>query len=101
MCSVSAQNQNKRWRGYFEKPSESKHVPKKDGWNYRGTLHGLPYLPLSKMRNTHVTIMAEAGVSDSINALIHGHTEMVERRHYLSPDATRATLGESRQYGMN
>lgn len=97
VCPMSAANQNKRWRGYFEKPSESRNVPKKDGWHNRGTLHGLPYIPLSKMRNTHVTIMAEAGVSDSINALMHGHTEMVERRHYLKPDVTKATLAASRR----
>ncbi len=95
ICPVSASNQNKRWRGYFEPPSTSKHAPRKEGFNNRGKLYGLPYLPLSKMRNTHVTIMAEAGVSDSINALIHGHTEMVERRHYLSPDATEATIAAS------
>lgn len=100
VCPVSAQNQNKRWRGYFSKPSTSKHAPRKEGFNNRGVLYGLPYLPLSKMRNTHVTIMAEAGVSDSINALIHGHTEMIERRHYLSPDATRATLDVSRRFQM-
>lgn len=91
LCPMSAANQNKRWRGYFE-PSTSKHAPRKEGCNWRGRLAELSYLPLSKMRNTHVTIMAEAGVSDSINALMHGHTEMVERRHYLSPDMTDATI---------
>jgi len=95
ICPVSAANQNKRWRGYFDAPSTSKHAPKKDGCNFRGRLYGLPYLPLSKMRNTHVTLMAEIGVSDSVNALMHGHTEMVERRHYLSPDTTSATLQAS------
>ena len=100
VCPVSAQNQNKRWRGYFDNPSTSKHAPRKDGWNYRGRLHELPYLPLSKMRNTHVTIMAEAGVSDSINALIHGHTEMIERKHYLSPDATKATIHVSDRFKL-
>lgn len=97
VCPLSAANQNKRWRGYFAEPSDSKHVPKKDGWHNRGELHDLPYIPLSKMRNTHVTIMAESGVSDSINALMHGHTEMVERRHYLKPDTTKAALEASRR----
>jgi len=95
VCPVSAANQNKRWRGYFARPSASKHAPRKEGCNYLGWLASLPYLPLAKMRNTHVTIMAEAGVSDSINALMHGHTEMVERRHYLSPDMTRAVADVS------
>jgi len=97
LCTVSASNQNKRWRGYFQLPKVSKHLPKKDGFMHRGKLAELPYLPLSKMRNTHVTIMAESGVSDSINALMHGHTEMVERRHYLAPDTTQATFQASQQ----
>ena len=100
VCPISAANQNKRWRGYFEKPSDSKNVPKKEGWNWRGRLHKLPYVPLSKMRNTHVTIMAESGVSDSINALMHGHTEMVERRHYLSPDVTQVTMEASQRFKL-
>jgi len=89
LCPISASRQNKAWRNCFLPPTVSKHA-KKVG-NYRGKLQELPYIPLSKMRNTHVTMMAEAGVSDSLNALYHGHTESVERRHYLSPDMTEAT----------
>ena len=88
LCTISAHRQNKAWRNYFEPPTVSKHAKKKG--NYRGRLQELPYIPLSKMRNTHVTMMAEAGVSDSLNALYHGHTETVERRHYLKPDMTEA-----------
>ncbi len=95
ICPVSAANQNKRWRGYFQPLSSSKHVPNDTSWIYRGRLAGLPYLPLSKMRNTHVTLMAEVGVTDAVNALMHGHTQMVERRHYLNPDTTDATLRAS------
>ena len=89
LCPISASRQSKAWRNYFLPPTVSKHA-KKVG-NYRGKLQELPYIPLGKMRNTHVTMMAEAGVSDSLNALYHGHTESVERRHYLSPDMTEAT----------
>ena len=89
ICAISAHRQNKAWRNYFEPPCVSKHTPRST--TYRGKLQELPYIPLSKMRNTHVTMMAEAGVSDSLNALYHGHTESVERRHYLSPDMTEAT----------
>ena len=88
ICKISAHRQNKAWRNYFEPPSISKHAPR--ATTYRGRLQELPYIPLSKMRNTHVTMMAEAGVSDSLNALYHGHTETVERRHYLAPDMTEA-----------
>ena len=94
VCPVSAAKQNRRWRGYFAEPSTSKHVPKKEGWNYVGRLHDLRYIPLSKMRNTHVTLMQMAGVPDSLNALVHGHTEQVERRHYMRPDTSAVTMGE-------
>lgn len=89
VCKVSAARQNKAWRNYFKPPTVSKHAKRKGNW--RGRLQELPYIPLAKMRNTHVTMMAEAGVSDSLNALYHGHTESVERRHYLRPDMTEAT----------
>ena len=89
ICKLSAHRQNRHWRNYFLPPCVSKHTPKST--TYRGKLQELPYIPLSKMRNTHVTMMAEAGVSDSLNALYHGHTETVERRHYLAPDMTEAT----------
>ena len=96
VCPVSAANQNKRWRNYFAEPPTSKHAPKKRDYRHRGTLSELPYVPLSKMRNTHVTLMQMAGVSDSLNALMHGHSEQVEKRHYMKPDhvavATNAGL---------
>jgi hypothetical protein len=66
----------------------------------RGMLVGeppLPYLPLSRMRNTHATLMQQAGVLDSINAAMHGHTERVAMRHYLRPDTTEATVEVSRK----
>ena len=88
VCPISASRQNKAWHNYFLPPCVSKHTPRST--TYRGKLQELPYVPLSKMRNTHVTMMAEAGVSDSLNALYHGHTESVERKHYLSPDMTDA-----------
>lgn len=94
VCPVSAANQNKRWRGYFAKPSTSKHAPRKAGCNNLGKLHDLRYIPLSKMRNTHVTLMQMAGVPDSLNALVHGHTQMVERKHYMRPDTAAVTSGE-------
>ena len=94
VCAVSASNQNKRWRGYFAEPSTSKHAPRKEGCNNLGKLHGLRYIPLSKMRNTHVTLLQMAGVPDSLNALVHGHSEQVERRHYMRPDTAAVTSGE-------
>jgi hypothetical protein len=100
VCPVSAQNQNRRWRSYFAKPPKEWHKRMSEDRKVRGKLHKLRYVPLSKMRNTHVTIMAESGVSDSLNALMHGHTQMVERRHYLTPDMTDATLAASSRFKL-
>lgn len=93
VCAVSACNQNKRWRNYWEAQSDSKHASAPSPWRER--LAELPYLPLSKMRNTHATLMQQAGVLDSINAAMHGHSETVSRRHYLRPDTTGATVAAS------
>lgn len=100
VCPVSAQNQNKRWRRYFDEPPKDYHKRMAESRKVCGKLHDLRYIPLSKMRNTHVTIMAESGVSDSINALMHGHTQMVERRHYLAPDMTDATVAASERFKL-
>lgn len=100
LCDVSASNQNKRWRGYFERPLDpesadpderrrARHVPGAQ-WTHKGRLHGLPYVPLSRMRATNATLMQEAGVLDSLNAAVHGHSEQVSREHYLRGDGTGA-----------
>lgn len=90
ICPVSASNQNKRWRSYFDEPMEY-HKRMGESRKVRGKLHELPYLPLSRMRATHETMMQEAGVLDSLNAAMHGHTESVSRRHYMRGDVTQAT----------
>lgn len=99
VCPVSAANQNKRWRSYFDANPKT-HKRMAESRKVAGKLASLPYVPLSKMRNTHVTIMAEVGVSDATNALMHGHTEMVERRHYMSPDATNATIAATERFKL-
>ena len=90
VCPVDPANQNKRWRGYFaappDDPDKLKHRPKKAGFVHRSALYGLPYVPLSRMRATHSTLMQEAGVLDSLNAAAHGHTQDVARSHYMRGD---------------
>ena len=103
VCKLSPARQNKAWRNYFDEPCDSKHTPKST--TTRGALRKLdddgnpilPYLPLARMRNTHATLMQQAGVLDSINAAMHGHTEQVARRHYLRPDTTAATVEVSKR----
>lgn len=89
LCKVSASNQNKRWRSYFaERPDYHKRMA--DSRKVCGRLHGLPYLPLARMRATHATLMQEAGVLDSINAAVHGHSEAVAYTNYKRADLTAA-----------
>lgn len=93
VCPLSPSRQNKAWRNYFDAPTISKHAKKVGNW--RGRLQELPYLPLSKMRNTHATLMQQAGVMDSINAAMHGHSERVSYAHYQRADTTEATIAAS------
>lgn len=88
VCVASPHNYGTRWRGYFAEPSTSKHT-RADGV-YKGRLHGLPYIPLSRMRATHETMMQEAGVLDSLNAALHGHSERISYRHYQQADTAKA-----------
>ncbi len=90
LCAASVQNYGTRWRGYFAEPPTSKHLNGRTDI-YRGCLHDLPYIPLSRMRATHETLMQEAGVLDSINAAMHGHSERVSYLHYQQADSAKAS----------
>lgn len=97
ICKLSATKQNRHWRTYFAEPPKQwdKHTPKSSV--IRGKLHGLPYIPLSKMRNTHTTLCQEAGMLDSMNQSMHRNTGAVQQRHYLKPDTTEAAIQVSRK----
>lgn len=94
VCTVYAGTQNRAWHKYFDPPKRRGRM--KMECVTRGRLEGLPYIPLSKMRNTHATLMQQAGVMDSINAAMHGHTERVSYDHYLKPDTSSATVAASK-----
>ena len=87
VCPVSAGNIHHRWRCYFD-PVTSKHAKKKG--LFKGRLVGLPYVPLNRMRATHETFMQQAGVSDSVNAAVHGRSHRVSYEHYQRPDGIGA-----------
>lgn len=101
ICNCDPMNQNKRWHGYFEaledEPDKAKHRPKKEGLVFKASLKGLPYIPLSRMRATHSTLMQEAGVPDSLNAQAHGHSKQVAHDYYMRADTTAATE-QTRRY---
>lgn len=96
VCCVSAANQNKRWRSYFAEPREY-HKRMAESRKVQGRLYGLPYIPLSRMRATHETMMQEAGVLDSLNAAMHGHSETVSRKHYMR-GSSEAAIEQTERY---
>ena len=97
ICRLAATKQNRHWRTYFMEPPKrwDKHTDTSSV--IRGKLYGLPYIPLSKMRNTHTTLCQEAGMLDSMNQSMHRNSGAVQQRHYLKPDTTEASIQVSRR----
>lgn len=52
----------------------------------------IPYIPLSRMRATHASMMQAAGVIDSLNAAAHGHSQKVSYKHYQRADTVNASV---------
>lgn len=75
VCPLGAGNMARTWRRL---------------WGDGRPLASLPYLPLSRMRATHETMMQAAGVPDSVNAAAHGHSVAVAYGHYMRPDSASA-----------
>lgn len=94
VCSVSPKNCSRRWRSMWEPISDSKHMPKEPATHIaRGVMlqePAVPFVHLKQMRATHETMMQAAGVSDSLNAAAHGHSQRVAYRHYMQPDNVAA-----------
>lgn len=95
VCDVSPKNCSRRWANMW-KPinAESKHLPKDPATIIsRGVMleePAVPFIHLKQMRHTHETMMQAAGVSDSLNAAAHGHSERVAYSNYLMPDTIDA-----------
>ena len=90
VCDASVQNVSKRWANLW-KP-RGKNCPKTAA---KGTMlvePAVPYVPLSRMRATHESLMQQAGVLDSVNAAAHGHSREIAYRHYLAGDIRSATV---------
>lgn len=94
VCAADPANQNKRWRSYFAEPKRHKRMS--ESRMVSGRLQGLPYIPLSRMRATHATLMQEAGVLDSINAAAHGHSMRVAYSNYQRGSSVAAATQTSR-----
>lgn len=100
LCDLSPKNIHRRWRQMWEPLSGSKHTPKNP---HAPILRGvmlrepeIPFIHLKQMRATHTTLAQAAGVPDSLNAAMHGHSQRVEYSHYLKPDTSEASarMGE-------
>ena len=94
ICSLSPKNISRRWRMMWEPLKAGKHMPKEPATHVaRGVMLAdpeVPFIHLKQMRATHATMMQAAGVSDSLNAAMHGHSERVAYTNYLMPDSTVA-----------
>lgn len=64
----------KRWRALWED----------------GTMEGIPWIQMNRLRATHETIMLRAGVPDALNSAIHGHSQKVAYSNYLAPVSSDA-----------
>ena len=90
VCDASAQNVSKRWANLWR--PRARGCPRSA---MRGVMldePAVPYLPLTRMRATHESLMQQAGVLDSVNAAAHGHSREVAYRHYLAGDVRQATM---------
>ena len=95
VCNVSPKNCSRRWANMWKPINlESKHMPKDPATHIsRGVMleePAVPFIHLKQMRHTHETMMQAAGVSDSLNAAAHGHSERVAYSNYLMPDTIAA-----------
>ena len=90
----SVSNISQGWRRLWM-PVTSKHARKKDrikGIMVDGVEPPIPYIPLSRMRATHASMMQAAGVIDSLNAAAHGHSQKVSYKHYQRAETIDASL---------
>ena len=94
VCPISPKNISRRWRSMWEPLSYSKHMPKNPATHvYHGVMLAdppVPFIHLKQMRATHATMMQSVGVSDSLNAALHGHSVRVAYSNYLTPDTNAA-----------
>lgn len=93
ICALSLSSISRYWRALWTEPpkrKDGKPYALKNSKYYRGRMldAGIPYVQLSRMRATHETLMQSVGISDTLNARMHGRSEAskIGYRHYLNPD---------------
>lgn len=85
ICRVALSGLPRAWKALWKPSGFSE---KADARFYRGRMigTGVPFVTLSRMRATHETLMQQGNVTDTLNAAIHGRTNVqTGYRHYLAP----------------
>ena len=85
LCAYSLANVGRKWPEMWKPRAEGRWYPET---SCRGIMlpTGVPYVPLSRMRATHETLAQLAGVPDTLNAAMHGRSNVqTGYRHYLVP----------------
>lgn len=88
VCPVSLHRVAKSWRSMWEEKTPSKHDdPARECAKGVMLAAGIPYIPMSRLRATHETLLQASGVEDTLNARIHGRSSVSEvgYKHYLVP----------------
>lgn len=88
VCPLSVHTVANSWRAMWQPRKVSTDG---NGRYFRGIMleAGIPYVPLSRMRATHETLAQAGGVADTLNAAVHGRTNVqVGYQHYLVPPSS-------------
>lgn len=95
ICNMPLKRIGKVWRAMWKEPPkrvDGEYFEYKDNKYMQGRMFrtDIPYIQLSRMRATHETLMQAAGISDTLNARMHGRSESskIGYRHYLNPDVS-------------
>lgn len=88
VCPISLHRIWKAWKSMWEEKMPSKHDDPTRACT-KGVMlaAGVPYIPMSRLRATHETLLQASGVQDTLNARIHGRSSVSEvgYTNYLSP----------------
>ena len=88
VCLLSLDRVHKSWKIMWEEKIPSKHDdPNQTVLRGRMLKAQVPFIPMTRLRATHETLMQQAGIKDTLNARIHGRSQssQIGYKHYLNP----------------
>ena len=90
ICQMAVSSVPQAWRRLWE-PRRDGREPGPGSWRGAMLETGVPFVPINRMRATHETLMQQAGVQDTLNAALHGRSNVqTGYRHYLAPGSPSA-----------